>query len=561
MLALGVGTIHFSKAWCEDRNVLVLTVVVLSFLLSGHISAGTGIKTPVKVRETQAIRLLETADSHFHANHMDAALGYYRQLADRYSTAISGRERRLCLEGVYGCFEVNLRQGRYEASFEDISMAGEIVEANSLPDYKLNMYHGAFYVVLAAHTPKKAFNDKVLEYSRKAFRGALSAHDDQTAYRAFGNMVTACQHSGRLSLMAREEAIMRRHADTCPDNYPRLALLMLSGARAAEKSRFTEAAAAYDSMLRILPSSSRTQRTRAAFLKNKGDFLAAGADYTAAVRTLRQAERLTYVYNLRDIRLAILSIYQRICEATGDSLGLPLVKQHVLALCDSLKSHVVVDNLAQLEYMKERRDMQTDIKVNALRARVSGWALVVAVAVGVVILIFLLVLRHKNRRLRQHSLMLYERIQRILEDSAARPSPGHAPAVKYENSKLDEKDKEEMAEAIKRIMDSDAIFSPDISLASFSRLVGRNQKAVSQVIHERYNCSFTSLINRARIMEACRRMEMPRYAGYSTEGIAESVGFVSRNTFDSNFKRFTGVGLRAYRKAATESRKTSEKQL
>lgn len=103
-------------------------------------------------------------------------------------------------------------------------------------------------------------------------------------------------------------------------------------------------------------------------------------------------------------------------------------------------------------------------------------------------------------------------------------------------------------------MASDAIYSPDLSLAGFAEMAGRNSKAVSQVIHERYNCNFSTLINKARIMEFCRRMELPQYAGYSAEGIAESVGFASRNTFDYNFKRFTGVGLRAYRKAAQEAK-------
>lgn len=522
----------------------------------------------MEARIKSAKNLLTLGDRFFHANNMDSALVYYHQLANQYNFALSDKERQYYLDGVYGSFEVNMRKGDYVAAFEDLSLADEIIRSHNLSDYKLNMYYSAFYVVLASHTTKQKFYDRVLDYGRKACQGALKAHDTETAYRAFGNMITVCRYTKRLALMQPMKKEMERYAASSRDSYPRLALLMLKAADASEHRRYSEAVAVYDSMLKILPVTPATQRTRAVYLKNKGEYMIEAGDLKGAEATLNEAERLTYILNLRDVRLAILSLRQRAYKELKDSLALKIVDNHVLLLYDSLRSYVVADDLSQLEYMKERREMQNTVRDNAWRAKIWTWSFVAAAFVVLIVMFFLYGLWRKNKRLKEHSGLLYERIQRLLEDADAEKEknlqekatqPGTT--VKYRSSGLDDEDKEEIAKAIKSVMETDAIYSADMSLTEFAKLVGRNHKAVSQVIHERYDCNFSSLINKARIMEFCRRMELPEYAGYSVEGIAESVGFASRNTFDSNFKRFTGLGLREYRKVAKQDKKRSSKGL
>ena len=44
----------------------------------------------------------------------------------------------------------------------------------------------------------------------------------------------------------------------------------------------------------------------------------------------------------------------------------------------------------------------------------------------------------------------------------------------------------------------------------------------------------------------------------AAEAIADSVGFASRNTFGANFKKFTGLSLREYRKAARDVRASDD---
>lgn len=147
---------------------------------------------------------------------------------------------------------------------------------------------------------------------------------------------------------------MERYASSSRESYPRLALLMLNAADASEHRRFSEAVGFYDSMLKILPVTPATQRTRAVYLKNKGEYMIEAGDYEGAAAILDEAERITYLLNLRDVRLAILSLRQRAYKEMKDSVALKAVDNHVLLLYDSLRSYVVADDLSQLEYMKYR---------------------------------------------------------------------------------------------------------------------------------------------------------------------------------------------------------------
>ena len=162
----------------------------------------------------------------------------------------------------------------------------------------------------------------------------------------------------------------------------------------------------------------------------------------------------------------------------GNAAQAERIAGHVNALYDSLQSYMVAYDLSQLEYMKERREMQNTLRDNAWRAKVSTWAFAASVFVVV------LVLRAKNRRLRNHSNLLYERIQRLIADAEdvkkkhdkllSESTRRTESTVKYESSGLDDADKQEIADAIERIMASDAIYSPDLSLAGFAEMAGRN---------------------------------------------------------------------------------------
>lgn len=69
-----------------------------------------------------------------------------------------------------------------------------------------------------------------------------------------------------------------------------------------------------------------------------------------------------------------------------------------------------------------------------------------------------------------------------------------------------------------------------------------NSKYVSQVIADRYGHGFSQLLSDNRVKEACRRIDSdPKYLQLTVEAISANVGFKSRVTFLTGFKRVTGL--------------------
>ena len=141
-----------------------------------------------------------------------------------------------------------------------------------------------------------------------------------------------------------------------------------------------------------------------------------------------------------------------------------------------------------------------------------------------------------------------------LSDPTSQPSPS-TPQKKYSKSNLSD---EQRATLIYRIQEAlnnpDVICSNDFSLA---KIVGSNTAYVSQVINEQYEQTFSTVVGRYRIKEACRRINDTKNFGHLTlETISEGVGFKSRSTFINAFKRQVGLTPSEYIKMAAEDKET-----
>jgi AraC-like DNA-binding protein len=114
---------------------------------------------------------------------------------------------------------------------------------------------------------------------------------------------------------------------------------------------------------------------------------------------------------------------------------------------------------------------------------------------------------------------------------------------KYQNSTLDDDEKILLTNRILKLFEqTDEIFSSDFSLNRLAELVGSNYKKVSQIINEEFGKNFNQLLNEYRIKEACRRLnDISNYGNYTIESIGQGVGFGSRSTFVTTFKRQTGL--------------------
>lgn len=109
----------------------------------------------------------------------------------------------------------------------------------------------------------------------------------------------------------------------------------------------------------------------------------------------------------------------------------------------------------------------------------------------------------------------------------------------------------ELLSKIESVMRNEEVFcDADFSLGFLAAQIGSNTAYVSEAINNYYHKNFRTFINEYRVRVAMQRMGRPQYAGYSIQGLAESVGFKSASNFVLAFKKVTGMPPSLYMKYA-----------
>jgi len=140
--------------------------------------------------------------------------------------------------------------------------------------------------------------------------------------------------------------------------------------------------------------------------------------------------------------------------------------------------------------------------------------------------------------------LFYLTTYRALVNSSYFKSPHsflEVPMAKYKKSSLTEKQKDQIETAIKKEMEDKHYYSEN--LASLSGLADRLKLPshhVSQVINERFGSSFYSLVAFYRIEAAKEYLSDKNKKKITIEEIMEAVGYNSRSSFNTAFKKQTG---------------------
>jgi AraC-like DNA-binding protein len=113
---------------------------------------------------------------------------------------------------------------------------------------------------------------------------------------------------------------------------------------------------------------------------------------------------------------------------------------------------------------------------------------------------------------------------------------------KYSRSTLTDEQKKHLLSKLDDLLQKEKIFiNEKLSIEDIALKLDTNTKYISQIINETYNKNFYNFINFYRIEEAKRLLISAENDKYSILGIAHSVGFVSKSTFNVAFKSYTGM--------------------
>lgn len=98
------------------------------------------------------------------------------------------------------------------------------------------------------------------------------------------------------------------------------------------------------------------------------------------------------------------------------------------------------------------------------------------------------------------------------------------------------------------VVDNKRYLDPILSLESVAEEVGLSKSHLSRTIHSELQTSFSDYVNSLRIDEAKKLLLNPDFAKYTLISIGLESGFNSKTTFNTAFKKFTGVTPSQFKK-------------
>jgi len=87
----------------------------------------------------------------------------------------------------------------------------------------------------------------------------------------------------------------------------------------------------------------------------------------------------------------------------------------------------------------------------------------------------------------------------------------------------------------------------ELTLTSLAKQVNMSRNQLSEVLNCSLGCNFYDFVNKYRVEDVKQLMVNPKYKDYTIIAIAFEAGFPSKSTFNTVFKKFTGLTPSEYR--------------
>jgi len=159
-------------------------------------------------------------------------------------------------------------------------------------------------------------------------------------------------------------------------------------------------------------------------------------------------------------------------------------------------------------------------------------SLLIVLLIVLCILIYIIV--KKQQQLKEEHLRQMETVLKNIE--------------KEDKNKLSKQNKtntlfpNQFEERFAELMENQKVYTQKtLSLADLARQLETNVNYLSQFFNNQLETNFNDYINSLRVKEACRIFKNDTEMKFSVDQVADMVGFSSRSTFYTTFKKFAGV--------------------
>lgn len=216
-----------------------------------------------------------------------------------------------------------------------------------------------------------------------------------------------------------------------------------------------------------------------------------------------------------------------------------------------------IDNIKFLNELAAEKERAGILLAEAERKKkVREIVLFFALFILAIAIPLLLVILNRNRLLKASYQDLYLRYQEYLkqEDEKRLMREAEISTSKQNTFTVPEQALSNKTRILSVMDESDEIYSPDFSLERLAELVEMKPRVLSAILNDTFKTTFRDLLNSYRVREACRRLvNTDMYGNLTIEAISMSVGYKSRTSLISAFKRETGLTPSEYQKIALKS--------
>lgn len=480
----------------------------------------------------------------------DTAMVCFTIVSNRYYDDMAQDEKYRCaaamnnLACIYTYGRINYPQA-YRYLTRGLSIARENGFGQLLATFHNNL--GNIYSIYGKQLELESMLRKARQMYRESYRQATRTGDHYLRVSAFINIMDA----GKADSLQFFRGIFDRRIPAATNSLAH-ARLLFRAAEAEQAGRYAEARAFYRRMLRAINQRWMREEYVAGAHMRMGDTYVAEQRYDSARQAYAEALRIAGESGNMEQTASATRKLERLARLTGDAAAASRLHQELLARRDSLMTAFGLSSIGDLSSRDELRQAEEKTQQLAAAQRVRQTVthmlcLLLAIVVG-----FLLIVARKNRKLRQSNRLLYDKNRALL--SAENGQAARTGGRKYESSSLADEEKTRLLERVQDILrQSEWICRSDFSLPQLAKLVGSNKTYVSQVINEHYGQTFNTILGDCRVKEACRRIDdHEHYGQYTLESISESVGFKSRTTFTTSFKRLVGLTPSEYLRLSRE---------
>lgn len=506
----------------------------------------------------------------------DSALVCFSIVANRYNKQMSDKEKQQCCVAFIGkWYTFFFLYFDHAKSMEALTRAQDInEETKGKEQARIDLNFGCMYQTLAEQGEDTKQYDLALQYFHKSFQQALKTKQMGIANMAFSNLLTISYELGKINTMASTfQQYVEANKENNKDKRIDYDILLYKGLNQLYQGKYSEAVNTFKAQRDILPNEYTYLRYHVVATNNLAKAYAASGNLKAAIQALQENLEIAQKVDMKDLKLEVYKYLFQYYGTLGDKDQESKWRTEYFSIKDTLLNYQQVASVNEVRFLAEMKKVDEQIAHEAEKRRAITYTLFFALGLTLLIATFLVTVYKKNKLLAKRNLKLYnnnveilrrekeERKRRqLMEQTIAKlreenqQKNDNAPvkednkedkskAEKYKNSNLTDEQKQQLLNDIREVMENNPkIFDLDFTQEQLATLVHSKSKYVSQVINELCLCNFSAFINECRIKEACQRInDVEHYGNLTIEAVSMSVGFKSRSTFNSAFRKFTGL--------------------